>query len=338
MDILRADAVRVLEAVGVDVSEEAVYRFLLERPGSNAAEIARQLGRSAKEIRTMLTHLERKGLVNRTVGRPNQFVPAPPEAAIEVLVLNRQRDLEQARLAAKEMEAAFRATRVRPPSPLEIVEVVLGAEAVDQRFLQLAGGTRQQMWVFDRPPYQSDPTIPNELELELLKQGVSNRALYDTEGLSFPGRIDQLRTLADAGEEARTLPGLPMKLFIADKRLAFIPLSLDEPGMEGALLVQPSPVLDALVTLFETLWERAVPIDLSRRKPQATEQRDGSLSARDEELLVLLVAGLKDRTVAHQLGIAPRTVLRRVANVMTLLGAQTRFQAGWFAAKRGWGG
>lgn len=328
----------MLEAVGVDVSGEAIYRVLLERPGINAAEISRQIGRSARETRTLLTDLERKGLVNRVAGRPNTFVPAPPEAAIEVLVLNRQRDLEQARLAAKAMEASFRESRPKALSPLDVVEVVLGREAVGQRFEQLIRQTQEQVLVFDTPPYVSDASAPDELEIELLGRGVANRVVYDTGALSVPGRTEALRVLALAGEEARAVPGLPLKLFIADHRLAFIPLSLDKPGMEGALLVQPSPVLRALITLFENVWDRATPVDFSSKWTYSASEEPDRATSEDAQVLTLLLSGLKDQAIGHQLGIAPRTVLRRVANLMNKLGAQTRFQAGWLAAKRGWGG
>jgi sugar-specific transcriptional regulator TrmB len=336
--ILRPEGAKVLESVGVTEDEEAVYRVLLERPGATPPEVSHTLGQPPRKIRTMLAKLESVGLVSRIAGPRDRFAPAPPEVAIEVLVLNRQEQLERTRLAAKEMDAAFRAARAETSGPLDIVEVVLGREAVDQRFEQLVKGARERLLVFDKPPYAAQfASAPNELELQLLARGVSNRALYDTEGLAIPGRIEQLSTAVAAGEEARAIPDLPMKMFIADDHLGLIPLSLDEPGLEGALLVQPSPVLQALIKLFETLWDRAVPIDRVTGPPPPAGASTTRPSDEDEQLLMLLVAGLKDRAVARQLGVAPRTVLRRVANLMSSLGAQTRFQAGWLSAKRGTG-
>lgn len=339
MAILRPGGERLLEAVGIGETEETVYRHLLGSPGLTISQISQQLSASTREIRRLLSNLERAGLVSRSTGRSKGFVPSPPEAAIEVLVLDRQQDLERARLAAREMEASFRATGVMQAHPLDIVEVVVGRDAVDKRFIQLHKSAEHQVRVFDRPPYGDDPLAPNELELELLAQGIDCRVVYASEGLSLPGRMEHLRGAADAGENARTLPNLPMKLFISDDRVAFIPLSLDEPGMEGALLIKPSPVLEALMTLFETLWERAAPIDFSAAQgPSARGASEDLLADEDQQVLTLLVAGLKDQTIARQMDVAHRTVLRRVANLMKKLGAQTRFQAGWLAAKRNEGG
>jgi sugar-specific transcriptional regulator TrmB len=335
--ILRTEAETVLESVGVTEPEEAVYRLLLERPGLTSTEVSRDLGASRQQIRTIFRRLEHLGLVSRIAGPRDRFIPAPPEVAIEVLILNRQEQLERARLAAREMGAVFRSARAETTGPLDIVEVVVGREAVDQRFGQLVKGARNRLLVFDKPPYAGEPSQPNENELDLLARGVSNRALYDTDGLTIPGRVKALRAAVAAGEEARTIPNLPMKMFIADDHLGLIPLSLDEPGLEGALLVQPSPVLEALIRLFEALWERAVPIDLATGQRVRGGPSDQS-SVQEEQLLTLLVAGLKDQAVARHLGVAHRTVIRRVGNLMNALGAQTRFQAGWLAAKRGVGG
>jgi DNA-binding NarL/FixJ family response regulator len=52
-------------------------------------------------------------------------------------------------------------------------------------------------------------------------------------------------------------------------------------------------------------------------------------------VLELLQLGLKDETIARQLGISLRTVRRRIAMVMDEVGATTRFQAGIEAARRG---
>jgi DNA-binding NarL/FixJ family response regulator len=75
------------------------------------------------------------------------------------------------------------------------------------------------------------------------------------------------------------------------------------------------------------MWDRAAPVpDLG----------GGSLSDLRRFLLEQLAAGQVDEQIAVRLGIGLRTVRRRVADLMTELGADTRFQAGVEAARRGW--
>ncbi|WP_197359209.1 response regulator transcription factor, partial [Streptomyces clavuligerus] len=59
------------------------------------------------------------------------------------------------------------------------------------------------------------------------------------------------------------------------------------------------------------------------------------LSGEDEHLLALSASGLTDRAIARRLGVAQRTVERRMRRIMDVLGARTRLQAGLQAARRG---
>lgn len=106
------------------------------------------------------------------------------------------------------------------------------------------------------------------------------------------------------------------------------------PDIVGALLVHPSGLLDALVALFESEWERATPVrvehDRVRHPPEVT------VTELDTRFLSLLLAGLTDQATAVQLGLSIRTVQRRVRHLMDLAGVQTRLQLGWHAARNGW--
>ena len=62
----------------------------------------------------------------------------------------------------------------------------------------------------------------------------------------------------------------------------------------------------------------------------------GEASPQQRILLGMLAVGLTDEAIGRQLGWHPRTVQRHVRRLMSDLGAQTRFQAGLQAARRGW--
>jgi len=53
-------------------------------------------------------------------------------------------------------------------------------------------------------------------------------------------------------------------------------------------------------------------------------------------LLTLLASGRTDEAAARQIGVSVRHLRRRVARLMDLLGASSRFEAGAEAARRGW--
>ncbi len=325
---------RMLEPVGITHLEEQIYGNLLERPGSSLRELARSVSASPPRIRAALTALEAKGLVNRTPGQEPRFMPARPDVAVEILILQRKEDLEKVRLGAEQLLERFLASVPRT-RPIELVEVVTGREGLVQQFEQLQRSANREVLLLDRPPYAQ---TENEGEIEVLASGVRYRVVYDRSSLesSSTNPLDTLERYTSVGEQARVLDGVPMKLAVADERVALVPLNVREAGAEGAIIIYARPLIDALRTLFEALWERAVPTRLTTSDPGPDKSTARALSSEDRNVLVLLAAGLTDEAIASQLDMGLRTVQRRIRRIMDLVGAHSRFQAGIQAAKRGW--
>jgi sugar-specific transcriptional regulator TrmB/DNA-binding CsgD family transcriptional regulator len=322
-----------LSAVGVDAEDERIYRDLLRRPRATLHELAEHTGRTTVTLRRAFTRLEALGLVSRMAGRPVRFLATRPDVAVSALISRREEGLAQARLAALTLLAET--PRTENHSPEELVEVVQGQAAVVQRFTQLQQTATEELLVLDRPPYAQDPGRQNVTEMERLAHGVLVRGIYDASALEIPGKLRLAQESVAAGEQARISPDVPMKLAIADRRTAILPLSTDASAhSDSAVIVHSSSLLDALVALFEVLWRSALPLPARSAELPSGDAADLS----DPELFTLLAAGLKDETVARQLGVSLRTVHRRVSEMMDRLGARTRFQAGLLAARRGWWG
>ncbi len=141
-----------------------------------------------------------------------------------------------------------------------------------------------------------------------------------------------LRYIA-AGEQARALPDVHMKMTIVDGRIAMIPLSLDDADTGVRILVHPSPLLSALIACFDMLWERATPIGPDTAGADSAGPGPSEI---DRQILTMLAAGMKDKAIARALNIAERTVTRRLTDLMNTLHATTRFQAALQASRRGW--
>jgi hypothetical protein len=127
------------------------------------------------------------------------------------------------------------------------------------------------------------------------------------------------------------LPALPVRLAIADRALAICPLVPDESrgvGEPTAALIRSSELLDALVALFESYWERATPV--------LADAPRGELPGPEVLLLALFVSGMPDKSIATHLGVSKRTVQRRLDRLMALAGVDTRTGLAFQAARRGW--
>ncbi|GAA2107783.1 LuxR family transcriptional regulator [Actinomadura alba] len=322
----------VLLAVGVSAVDERVYRDLLRRPRATLPELAAHTGRTTVSLRRTFARLEELGLVSRLAGRPVRFLATRPDVAVAALISHREEALAQARLGALALLA-----EVPPPehrAPEELVEVVQGRAAVAQRFIQMQQTATDELLVLDQPPYVQDPGQQNIGELERLVRGVRVRGIYAVSALEIPGKLRLAQESVAAGEEARISPDVPMKLAIADRKSAILPLTTEASALaDSAVIVHSSTLLDALVTLFEVLWRSALPLPTKSFEAASV----GPANPPDAELFTLLAAGLKDEAIARQLGVSLRTVHRRVSELMGGLGARTRFQAGLLAARRSWG-
>jgi DNA-binding NarL/FixJ family response regulator len=85
----------------------------------------------------------------------------------------------------------------------------------------------------------------------------------------------------------------------------------------------------ALQAFFEQTWMAATPLGLSI-SPKGNE-----LDATQRTVLELLALGYVDHEVGTKMALDKRTIRRRVAEIMKILGAKSRFQAGANAAKHG---
>jgi DNA-binding MarR family transcriptional regulator/DNA-binding CsgD family transcriptional regulator len=309
----------MLETVGVMPPEEETYRALLAAPGCTVSELAHRLGRDEVDVAASVGRLEELGLLTCTSDQPARLLPARPDVAIDALVAVRRAELDRVRAEARVMLSELRAQEQHRPENL--VEVIVGQEAIAARFAQLLNGTQHQLLVLDRPPYAAEVKESDTMVRGLLQAGVVVCGIYSPDSLDVPGGVDEAYSAADAGETSRVHPQVPMKLAVFDRRAALLPLSVDQ-LVDSALVVHPCALLDALVEMFTLLWDQAVPL-----VPAGVDMADA-------RLMTLLAAGFKDDAIARQLTLSSRTVGRRVAELMDRLGARTRFQAGVHAQRR----
>jgi sugar-specific transcriptional regulator TrmB len=250
----------VLEAVGVAGVAARVYSALIEADQPTAEDVAAACDIPARRASAELAALERVGLAYRLAGRPARYRAIAPDVAISELIGQREAELQAARATMHQLAEMFRET-ARSRHPDAQVEVVSGPVNIARAVTRAAEATRHQLRGFDRPPYTEAPGASYGLEERRLAAGVVYRVVYDQEALDIPGRMagDILPSIA-AGELARVRPVLPIKLIISDDQLAVIPAAITSRSVDTTFIIHKSPILTALIALFEAEWERAIPI------------------------------------------------------------------------------
>jgi sugar-specific transcriptional regulator TrmB len=286
-----------------------------------AEHVARLLSSTLEQARLWLHNLERKGLATHTPEQPTRYIATPPEFAAELLINQRQVELELARVNMRNL------TRLRSnvPGALEQpVEIISDPTMLKQFIRHLARSAKEEILVFERAPVSYDSSSEGKRD-DLKVRAVTDASLLDHYG------PDYIRRDVEAGEEVRFFRSLPAKLIIVDRDLAIIHVATNSAHEETRLVVRrPSGLLDALLVLFELVWESASPIapDGKVKADQATPEESDEMT----RLITLLSMGLNDKAIAHEAGISASTLTRRLAELMKSYGTRSRFQLGWRAA------
>ncbi|MFZ2016939.1 MAG: helix-turn-helix domain-containing protein [Nocardioides sp.] len=353
----------MLDVLGLDEEEERAYRFLVERSPGSAAGVADGIGLDLFDATRVLAMLEAKGLVARAPG--GDFVASPPAVALGALMVERQQELRRAELDLEALNGLYRQAVAERGSG-DVIDVVRGPEAVAHRFAQLQRSAREEIQMFVRAGIAVVSNDDNdEDETVAQARGVRYRVVLERAVLERPGFVSEAGKSVDRGMQLRVARQLPVRLMIVDRDLALVPLTSDvESQGPGALLIHSSPLLDALRSHFELVWQASTRLVLPGVEASADPAADtavasgdggaavdgadsgagellgelagDTLEPLDATVLSLLLAGLTDQAVGSQLDLSLRTVQRRVRHLMDRAGVDTRLQLGHQAARRGW--
>jgi hypothetical protein len=301
------------DPLGLSAEERAAYELLVEHPSATLADLAAAWSGNGS-LPEVLLRLERRSLAHSVPGSPVRFRATAPLVAFEAVLADYEDRLEQARHHVSTLDAAYR-SRPSSQDASTMIEIVTGQRAIAQRLLQIHRAARAQISALAKPPGFACDEPPT------LAKGLVLRTIYDRSAIEHPGTLSTVERSMQDGQLARVLPDLPVRLLLADDTVAVLPLQRNSDA-DAIIAVHPSALLDGLVKLFEGLWQRALPLQPLPNRANAAAQR----------LITLLLSGLTDEAIGHQLGLSHRTVQRRVATLMADLGAHTRFQAGMQAA------
>lgn len=131
------------------------------------------------------------------------------------------------------------------------------------------------------------------------------------------------------GVEVRLIPTPPVWLTVADDEVALI--STGPTPRSGVLLVRVPEMVQMMRQWFDVLWVTATPVS-----PEVGEATPEHAEASTQRLLRLLATGLTDDAIGRLLGVSPRTIRRRVAELEAVAGATNRLQLALRAAELGW--
>jgi hypothetical protein len=319
----------VLSALGVSEQDERRHQQLLPVSGSSLHDIASVLGVEPDHVGPTLSGLTSRGIVRI---QDDRVVVLRAEQALAVAIAREATAADLARERLDDLADAVPllvAAGARPaPGAVDDVRALDGELSSGGDALALLTDLIEQSrgdLLFLRPDAW---LMPRESAIarvvgRAVDSGRRSRAVYPHRALHEAP--DTLQARVDEGEEIRLIDDLPTRLMVIGVTHAVVPEPLgfaDSPR----LLVRQGSLVAALTLLFELYWEKAVPVS----------ELSGAHSNERTFLLRQLQAGVKDEQISRTMGTSLRTVRRRIAELMIELGADTRFQAGAEATRRGW--
>ncbi|MEV3973917.1 helix-turn-helix transcriptional regulator [Streptomyces sp. NPDC050698] len=316
---------------------QAVYRVLLQHPEWGLTDIARDIRLSVDEVRSALDQLTDRSLLHERADHSGGFIPVNPEVALtpalrrlEAELDTRRAQLSQERAALADLAAEYiTLTAGRSSGGLERLTSV---DSVRVRLMELSQEAENEVRTFVPGGALSPAALAagRPLDEQNLTRGVRIRTVFLESVRNDPSTVEYGTWLASLGGATRSVPVLPMRMILCDQKAAIIPIDVDD-SSQGAFLVRYPSLVRGLGELFEMVWERATPLGTR----SGSTQEDGPTD-RERALLKMLCAGLTDEGIARKMGVSLRTVRRHTAALLERLDAQSRFQAGVEASRRGW--
>lgn len=267
MTTAESGLVTKLKRLGLTSYESKAYVALLRRGSFTAAQVSRQGGVPRQRVYDVLASLVQRGLAATRPGSVVKYTATPPDVAMGRLIAAHRAELEELESEAgtviDELDPLYRSGQEHT-DPLEYIEVLRDRNAIIKRFSEIQRAVNHEILTFTKPPYATPPQ-DNVNGLEVSRSHVS-RAVYDRTVFDEPEVVKGVRQFIDAGEKARFVETLPLKLAIIDEEIVMF--GMEDPVAGGAglttVVVEHRSLALVLKTAFDSVWSEGLEFDEAR--------------------------------------------------------------------------
>lgn len=259
---------RELEEAGLSSYEARVLVALLCIGTGGTLQLTQLTGVPRSSIYGTLERLAERGLAERlpVEGAATWASPGRDEVFRRLDRHHEEHLREQRARTARLQEMVAEILPETPPAALPYVHFLRGGPRVKRAYDDLLSNAQAEVVVFNRPPYSTVITAPDPVIVATARRGVHMRALYqrkqwdDADASAFRDRVAAYHA---AGVQGRVVEELPMKLAVADRKVALV--GMDGPGgpqnaLPTQLLIEDPGFAGAQAASFEHYWAQATRI------------------------------------------------------------------------------
>lgn len=321
----------------LDDPSAAVYRHAACKGQIDSIEtVADELDMDTAEVGAAVGRLVDNRLLRAEAGEAGQpLVPVDPTIAAALLVSPMEREIYQRKELIAQVNEWIDALRkdydqaVGRDLALSEAQPVIGALEVRGYLRTVADSCREEVLIMHDGTGESD-ALDDFADVcpELIERGVAVRILCRHRNRADMVTRTTMKKLLDAGATVRTACRVPRDAVVLDGSLSVL-LGIGQDDDPTAAPVTNTELVGFLLDMFEHLWDLALPL---QRVDIGYTDVTGDLH---RTIASLMAKGITDEVVARRLGISVRTCRRHIAELMSSLGAISRFQAGLYAANQG---
>ncbi len=266
---------------------------------------------------------------------PEFVIAVPAEAAafavlapIENAISQQRQTLRATRAALSAFGEVYTDARSAEQPPLTLLT---GGELISKALTAAVDGCRHELLTAQPGGGRAPQMLSEALErdLRLLSRDVRQRTIYQHTVRSHRATLSYIEQVTAAGAEVRTLAEVFERFIICDQKVAFIPVS-EERG-SAALEIRHPALVRFLAQSFNNAWARSIPVH-----PDTSPLRPPSITSDVQRTILLaVVSGETDDSIARRLGMSRRSVAEHIRKVSLRLESSSRAQLGYLLAASG---
>jgi sugar-specific transcriptional regulator TrmB len=255
--------------LGISEKEARIYSALLQKKELSAMEI-QEIAHVPRTKVYEFTHkmIAKNMCIEKHVGAKRKYQAVEPKKFLQNLLKTQEQEVSEKKRLVRELEqmtAPLYNHSSRSTELSENIEIIKNLASIHERYLSFVRMVKKDIVGLVKPPYahqynQEKLHEQDETLFAKLKKGLRVRLVYEKPSADkMEWLCSYISQCVRAGEQARVIEKLPMKVYIFDQRYILLMLAnvKTEVSPLTMFVVDHSPLASLGIALFDALWKQA---------------------------------------------------------------------------------